>query len=107
VGTNKFIVGRNEAENKFLTDNKLPSDYMFELPKIVGPTTLLQGKKTKAAIQTDARLTAFYSDAESSEIVVNFGLEKMDKSINVPLPERCDVEKLRVGSQEKSPKLKK
>ena len=107
LGSNKFIVGRNEAENKFLTANKLPNDYIFELPKIVGPVTLLQGTKTKAAIQTAARLTAFYSDAESSEIVVNFGREKMDKSINVLLPERCDVEKLRVGSQEKRPKPKK
>ncbi|HSQ49121.1 MAG TPA: hypothetical protein VLL96_05500 [Candidatus Deferrimicrobiaceae bacterium] len=107
VGTNKFIVGRNEAENKFLTANKLPSDYMFELPKIVGPVTLLQGKKTKAAIENAAKLTAFYSDAKSGEVVVNFGGEKMEKSIKVALPDRCDVEKLRVGNQKKPPKPKK
>jgi tRNA-uridine 2-sulfurtransferase len=107
VGTNKIIVGRNEAENKFLTTNKLQSDYMFELPKIVGPVTLLQGKKTKAAIETAAKLTAFYSDAKSGEVLVNFGREKLEKSTKVSLPERADVEKLRVGNQKNLQNRKK
>jgi gamma-glutamyltranspeptidase len=99
-GTNKFIVGRNEGENKFLVSNKLPSDYMFELPKIVGPVTLLQGKKNKTSIETAAKLTAFYSDAETGEVAVNFGRENLDKSIKVSLVDRGDVERLRVGNQE-------
>jgi tRNA-uridine 2-sulfurtransferase len=96
VGLNKFIVGRNEAENKFLSANKLDNDYCFELPTIVGPLTLLQGPKTKIAIETAAKLTAFYSDAKMLEVTVNFGRSKLDRNIKVKLPERTDVEKLRV-----------
>jgi tRNA U34 2-thiouridine synthase MnmA/TrmU len=106
VGKNKFIVGRNKAENEFLSANKLPSDFAFELPTIVGPVTLLQGAKTKSAIETAAKLTAFYSDAKTDEVGVNFGKGKLDRSIKVKLPERADVEKLRVGSQEKPEKQK-
>ena len=46
LGKNKIIVGRNEEENKFLTARKTKSDFYFELPDVVGPTTLLQGPKT-------------------------------------------------------------
>ena len=68
LGKNKIIVGRNEAENKFLTANKMRGDFYFELSEVVGPTTLLQGPKTKAAIETAAKLTASYSDAKSGEV---------------------------------------
>ena len=47
LGKNKIIVGRNEAENKFLTANKIKSDFVFELSDIVGPTTLLAGTQNK------------------------------------------------------------
>ena len=66
VGNNKIVVGRNQAENKFLVTNRAKSDYYFELPDIVGPTTLLQGPKTKGAVETAAKLTAFYSDAKTA-----------------------------------------
>jgi tRNA-uridine 2-sulfurtransferase len=98
VDRNKFIVGRNEAENKFLSTNKLDNDYCFELPTIVGPVTLLQGPKTKSSIETAAKLTAYYSDAKTLEVIVNFGHSKLDRNIKVKLPERADVEKLRVGN---------
>jgi tRNA-uridine 2-sulfurtransferase len=99
VGKNKIIVGRNEAENKFLVANKVRGDYCFESPKIVGPTTLLQGPKTKSAIETAAKLTASYSDAKEGEVTVNYGRDNLSKSIVVTLPKRADVEKLRVGAQ--------
>ena len=51
LGKNKIIVGRNEAENKFLTSNKMRGDFYFELSEVVGPTTLLQGPKTKARLK--------------------------------------------------------
>jgi tRNA-specific 2-thiouridylase len=94
---NKIIVGRNEAENKLLTAGKMRGDYSFELPDIVGPTTILQGPKTKKTIETAAKLTAFYSDANSSEVKVNFGRETLDKSILIMVPEKIEVDKLRVG----------
>jgi len=97
LGKNKIIVGRNEAENKFLAAQKTPSEYYFELPDIVGPITILQGPKTKKAIETAAKLTAYYSDAETAKVKVNFGRETLNKSLIVLVPDKADVDKLRVG----------
>jgi tRNA U34 2-thiouridine synthase MnmA/TrmU len=97
LGKNKIIVGRNEAENKFLFAQKTPSEYYFELPDIVGPITILQGPKTKNAIETAAKLTAYYSDAETAKVKVNFGREALNKSLIVSVPDKADVDKLRVG----------
>ncbi len=104
VGENKIIVGRNQAENSFFAANKAKSDYAFELPSIVGPVTLLQGPKTKAVIETAAKLTAFYSDAKTPEATVKFGKEEKNRSITVALPQRSEVDKLRVGAEEKPAK---
>ncbi len=106
LGKNKIVVGRDEAENKLLTARKTKSEFYFELPDIVGPITILQGPKTKEAIETAAKLTAFYSDAKTQKVAVNFGREKLDKSIAVALPSKADVDKLRVGSEEKKRKSK-
>jgi hypothetical protein len=96
-GKNKIIVGRNEAENKILTAKKMRYDYYFEVPDVGGPITVLQGLKNKKAIQMAAALTAFYSDAKSDKITVNFGRNSLDKSITVPVPSRAEVESLRIG----------
>jgi len=104
VGKNKIIVGRNEEENKFLVANKAKSDYCFELPTIVGPVSLLQGTKTKRAVETAAKLTAFYSDAKTQEATVKFGRDKLDGVVTVKLPQRVDVDKLRVGNVDKTAK---
>ena len=104
LGKNKIIVGRNETENKFLLANKMRGDFVFELSDVVGPTTLLQGPKTKLAIETAAKLTASYSDVESGEAVVKLGKDALDKSIMVALPKKADVDRLRVGNVEKKPK---
>ena len=96
-GENKIIVGRNEAENKILTAKKMRYDYYFEVPDVGGPITVLQGLKTKKAIEVAAALTAFYSDAKSDKITVNFGRNSLDKSITVPVPSRAEVESLRIG----------
>jgi predicted ribosome quality control (RQC) complex YloA/Tae2 family protein len=100
-GKNKIIVGRNEVENKFLTANKVGSDFYFEPSNVVGPITLLQGPKTKAAIETAAKLTASYSDAKSGEVTVKFGKIAHDRTITVTLPKKPDVDKLRVGNSDK------
>jgi tRNA U34 2-thiouridine synthase MnmA/TrmU len=98
LGKNKIIVGRNQAENKFLTQRKTPSELYFELPNIVGPTTILQGPKSKKAIEWAAKLTAYYSDAETAEAKVNYGREALNKSLTVIVPEKVDVEKTRAGN---------
>jgi tRNA-specific 2-thiouridylase len=102
VGKNKFIVGRNQAENLYLTGHKAKGDYYFELADIVGPNTLLQGPKTKTAIETAAKLTAAYSDAKTPNATVKYGKESLNKKITVVRPEKSYVDKLRVGAEEKS-----
>jgi tRNA-specific 2-thiouridylase len=97
-GKNKIIVGRNEAENNVLSEKKARNDYYFEVPDVGGPITVLQGAKTKKAIGTAAALTAFYSDAKSAEVTVNFGRESLSKSITVSIPTRVEVESLRIGN---------
>jgi tRNA U34 2-thiouridine synthase MnmA/TrmU len=97
-GRNKIIVGRNEAENKLLTFKKGRNDYYFEVPDVGSPITVLQGAKTKKAIRAAAALTAFYSDAKGGKVNVKFGREKLDRSVNVSIPTRAEVQSLRVGN---------
>ncbi len=104
VGRNKIIVGRNQAENSFLAANRAKSDYYFELPTIVGPTTLLQGPKTKSAIEKAAQVTAFYSADNISHETLKYGKACLEKTITVKLPQRADVDKLRVGNEVKPDK---
>jgi len=95
---NKIIVGRNENENKTLTARKNPNDYFFEVPDCGSPITLLQGPKTKKAIEKAAALTAYYSDKKEPKILVNFGKNTRDKSISVSIPSQTEVEMLRIRS---------
>jgi tRNA-specific 2-thiouridylase len=97
-GENKIIVGRNEAENKVLTAERTRNDYYFEVPDVGSPITVLQGAKTKDAVRVAAALTAFYSDAKSDRVAVNFGRESLEKSIIVSIPSRAEIESLRIGN---------
>ncbi len=97
-GKNKIIVGRNETENNILSEKKARNDYYFEVPDVGGPITVLQGAKTENAIRMAAALTAFYSDARSAQVTVNFGRESINKSVTVPLPTRAEVESLRIAN---------
>ena len=101
VGKNKIVVGRNEGRKQGFSSQKTGSEYYFELPDIVGPITILQGPKTKKAIKTAAQLTAFYSDAKVGEVKVNFGREALSKSLIITVPDKADMDKLRVGHVEK------
>ncbi len=101
VDDNKVVVGRNQAENIYLTGHRGMGDFLFELPfPIMGPTTLLQGPKRKTSIEVAAKLTAFYSDAKTSEATVKYGKEVMDKTMTVWVPKRDYVDRLRVGAAE-------
>jgi tRNA-specific 2-thiouridylase len=97
-GKNKIIVGRNEAENNVISEKKERNDYYFEVPDVGSPITVLQGVKTKKAIRKAAELTAFYSDAKSSKVTVNFGRESLSNSIIVLVPTQREVESIRISS---------
>ena len=96
LGESKIIVGRNEAENKVLTAKKAAGDFCFEVPEIAGPITVLQGKKTKKAIEAAAGLTAFYSDAEAKRVTVNFGRKSLSRSVTVAVPSQAEVDGFRI-----------
>ncbi len=93
---NKIVVGRNESENKALLKMKSPSDYYFEVPNCGSPTTILQGAKTKAAIEKAAALTAYYSDEKDAQVLVRFGKNSLDRTMKVSRPSKEEVEKLRI-----------
>jgi tRNA-specific 2-thiouridylase len=95
-GENKIIVGRDEKENKTLLKEKRRHDSVFEASATPGPTTILQGKKTKKAIELAGSLTAFYSDRETDTVRVSYGKERLDKSLTAKVPSQTEIENLRV-----------
>jgi tRNA U34 2-thiouridine synthase MnmA/TrmU len=93
---NKIIVGRNENENKKLLKLKDTSDYYFEVSDYNGPITLLQGPKTKKAMEKAASLTARYSDSKEKKTLVKFGRKKLSKSVIVPILNEKEIERFRI-----------
>ncbi len=79
---NKIIVGRNEDENKQLLNLKKHTDYYFEVSDCGSPITILQGPKTKVAIEKAAKLTTRYSDAQE-KATVRFGRKTLTRKIIV------------------------
>ncbi|MGC8998666.1 MAG: tRNA 4-thiouridine(8) synthase ThiI [Candidatus Bathyarchaeia archaeon] len=95
-GKNKIIVGRNKAENEVLLRLKGRNDYFFEAQGCGSPTTLLQGRKTRQAIEKAAQLTAYYSDQKTGKVHVKYGRQALEKSIMVERPNKEEVEQLRI-----------
>ena len=96
IGLNKIIVGRNHQENQRLLSSKKITDYYFEVPNCGGPITLLKGRKTKKIIVAAAGLTAYYSDNKSPNMIVNYGLKKLDKKVRVDRPSISEVQGSRI-----------
>ncbi|MDI6825619.1 MAG: hypothetical protein QMD36_00255 [Candidatus Aenigmarchaeota archaeon] len=92
---NKIIVGRNETENKELLNLKKLDDFVFEVSGYNGPITILQGPKTKEAVEKAASLTVRYSDARGKALV-KFGRKKLNKLIIVSPIKDEEIEKLRI-----------
>jgi predicted ribosome quality control (RQC) complex YloA/Tae2 family protein len=98
LGKNKIIVGRDEKENRALLEERGRNDLAFEVSGVPGPISVLQGLKTKKAIELAAKFTAFYADAETAAVKVSYGRERLDKSLIVAVPNRTEVEALRIRS---------
>jgi tRNA-specific 2-thiouridylase len=106
VAASKIIVGRNEEENKLLLELKSPEDYVFEVSGYGSPITILEGAKSKEAIELAAKLTARYSDAgtgaEGKEVLVEvkYGGEEQKEaqvtSIVVSSLDENEVVRLRI-----------
>lgn len=96
VSDSKIIVGRNEKENAMLKELKAREDYIFEVQCAGSPLTILQGNKTKEAIETAAKLTARYSDASGRNILVKYGKSRFSKEIVVKPIKKKEIEKIRI-----------
>jgi len=95
-GRSKIIVSRNESENKILVNQKFDADYYFEAQGCGSPISLLQGPRTRKSIEAAARLTAYYSDQKTGEVLVKFGKKTLDKSLTVTIPSKNEVDELRL-----------
>ncbi|MCK5698425.1 MAG: hypothetical protein KAH93_01120, partial [Candidatus Aenigmarchaeota archaeon] len=95
-GGNKIIVGANEQDNKVLLKLKNKTDYIFEVPKIGSPVTILTGNKTKDAIKMAASLTARYSDAIGDMVIVRYGRKRAVRGICVGSAKQKEIENLRI-----------
>jgi tRNA U34 2-thiouridine synthase MnmA/TrmU len=95
-GKNKIIVGRNEKENEQLLKMKGKGDYYFEIPVFMGPITILQGPKTKQAVEKAAGLTVYYSDVKEKKVSVKFGEKKLNKKIIIKPTNEEDIKKMRI-----------
>jgi len=94
--SNKIIVGRNEEENKKLLELKQRTDYIFEVPDVGSPLTILQGPKKNDSIKKAAQLTARYSDAKDNKTIVKYGNKKLTKKLIVSILQLDEINKLRV-----------
>jgi hypothetical protein len=66
----KFIVGRNESENKMLKEWMRENDYLLELKETPGPSTLIEGPVNKGDLEIGGQLTLYYSDSNQSQEVL-------------------------------------
>jgi len=93
---NKIVVGKSEEDNDRLLDLKQKTDYIFEVPQVGSPITILQGPKIKKSVIIAARLTARYSDAKENKINVKYGSKNLKKSLFVSSLQEDEINKLRL-----------
>ncbi|MFH1470890.1 MAG: 7-cyano-7-deazaguanine synthase [Candidatus Micrarchaeota archaeon] len=79
IGKNKIVVGRNKRDNEMILMLKKKADYALEVPNTGSPITILQGPKTRGAIDAAASLTARYSDSEGESVLVEYWKTKGEK----------------------------
>ena len=68
-----IVIGRNERDNRDILIRKKPGDYLFQVPDIPGPVTLLTGRKRRDSVLFAARLTAYYADTVEESVNVRYG----------------------------------
>jgi tRNA U34 2-thiouridine synthase MnmA/TrmU len=96
LGSNRLIVGRDEAENRTLENLRSASEYRFEAVGCGSPLTLLQGEPRAEAVEAAAKLTARYSDSKAEVVVVRYGLAELTQTIEVRPVTDAETDALRV-----------
>jgi hypothetical protein len=87
-GPNKVICGRDAAENEGLRRIRSDVDSVLEAVGCMGPTVVLQGEATSAAVQFAASVVAAHSAADTTEVTVSCLSGGIAQDIRVGRPER-------------------
>ena len=74
----------------------MANDYCFEAQDTGSPITLLQGPKSKTAIEKAAELTAYYSDGKQGAVLVKFGKVELDNALKTRGASQEEVKGLRI-----------
>jgi hypothetical protein len=77
INNYRGAAGINESENNSMASKKKRYDYVFQLPDIPGPTTILQGAKNEFAVG----ITLKYSDSNDIAATVKYGEKDLDNEI--------------------------
>lgn len=73
----KIIVGKDEKQNNKLLELRKKTDIILEPENVMGPITLIRGKKDKTAIEIAASITARYSDSEKDAVNIKINDKKV------------------------------
>ncbi|MDD5147912.1 MAG: hypothetical protein PHH08_00435 [Candidatus ainarchaeum sp.] len=95
-GENKIIAGRDEKENKNLLALVQKKELVFEVPKTGSPIVLLQGKKTKQAVEKAASIALRYSDCTNDSAPVEYWQGKSKKKNRVLVQKISEEELLKI-----------
>ncbi len=92
------VSGRNESENERIAGLAQEGDLLFEAQGFGSPVTLLRGVADEQAIRLAAAITSFYSDADTSTVVVHYGpsLAHLEQTVAVEPIEKVLLEQLRI-----------
>jgi len=96
--TTKAVVGRDEGENNCILVLARQGDILFEVKGYGSPVTLLRGKAGEEDIRLAAAITARYSDAQSPEVLVHYGVDyaALGELISVSPLVEAELKKLRI-----------
>jgi len=96
-GGNKFIVGRNEKENRTLSSFAEEKDLLMEVDDSKSPVALLIGENGRKDLKIAASICARYSDCDSRMAEVRIGYEgKWERNIFVKPINRKFVKEFRI-----------
>jgi tRNA-specific 2-thiouridylase len=69
----RVVAGRDEAENARIVELAQAGDLLFEVPDLGSPVALLRGAADDESIHLAAAITARYSDARATQVLVRYG----------------------------------
>jgi hypothetical protein len=94
INNSRVIIGRDYGENIKIKKLAGKDDLLLEAEDIPSPTTLVKGKADKKTIEKAAEVTARYSDAKTSHVLIRILPGKQE--ITVKKADEQEIEKFRI-----------